>query len=144
MVFQEPLTFQYSFSLSFKHVYIASCWVHPGSPWCPLTLLAHLHFPLMKDDPIHVPRVSYPTKLFRNVLRSVLYFIHINSGDRRDDTVIIFIFCEHELTSMIYYTHNNNQYFLTSSLLVVSQLDHGRPKTKDKMHIILLWYTIIC
>jgi hypothetical protein len=32
------------FSPFLKHVYQASCWIHPGSPCCPLTLLAHLHF----------------------------------------------------------------------------------------------------
>jgi hypothetical protein len=31
-------------SLSFKHVRIESCWVHPGYPCCPLTLFSNLHF----------------------------------------------------------------------------------------------------
>jgi hypothetical protein len=30
--------------LSFQHVSIVSCWVHPGSPCCPLTLLVYLYY----------------------------------------------------------------------------------------------------
>ena len=37
-----------------------------------------------KDDQIHV---FMPNKIFRKILSSVLHFIHINAGDRRDDIV---------------------------------------------------------
>jgi hypothetical protein len=42
-------------------VRIASCWVHPGSPCCPLTLLVRLHF--LFASPLHLllQRVSQLT-----------------------------------------------------------------------------------
>jgi hypothetical protein len=59
-------------------VRIASCWVHPGSPCCPLTLFAHLHFLWRKDlqgGRERNPSIGLPIPLTRPVGLSSLVWV---------------------------------------------------------------------